>query len=148
MNAYCRRVTIGRMDSGNSFALVLIAFGLIILLAGCGVAVYREQESGKETELERDLDRMVSNMITDHSSGSGALSLSKLGSSDIDLVDGRSARVHVETMDGDVLVIFLPDEETFLEMENENNPSAGRTLPVVTADGRVLPGRLEVTLNG
>ena len=137
------------MGKDNSSALAMIALGLIILLVGCGVAVYRNQEQEKETELERDLKEMVRRITTDFGSGSGALSLSLLGSGEIDLEDDRSAMIRVETMDGDEVVIFLPDEETFIDMsENGEGPTLQRTVPVVTDDGRVLPGRLEVTMNG
>lgn len=137
------------MDSDNSFALAMIAFGLIILLAGCGIAVYRDQEAGKESELDRDLNRLARKITTEFSSGSGALSISMLGSSDIDIADDRSAMIRLETMDGDELVIHIPDEGTFLEMSDSGKGSSmQKNVPVVTDDGRVVPGKLEVTLNG
>lgn len=137
------------MDSDNSFALAMIAFGLVIMVAGCGIAIYRDQEAEKETELDRDLKEMVREITTDFSSGSGALSISMLGSGSIEVDDDRSARIMVEIMDGNELVIFLPDEETYLEMSEKGKGSTmHRTVPVATDDGKVLPGKLEVTLNG
>jgi hypothetical protein len=136
------------MENGNSFALIMIVLGLIILIAGCGVAIQRHQEDRKEKELGSDLETLVDSVVNDHTAGSGALSLSLLSGSNIRLDEGRSARISVETMDGDVLVLFFPDEETFLQNEDDKSPSILRTLPVSTDDGRVLPGKLEVTLNG
>jgi hypothetical protein len=127
----------------------MIAIGLIILVAGCGIAIYRDQEVEKETELDRDLRDLVRKVTTEFSSGSGALSISMLGTSSIDLKDERSAMIRVETMRGDELVIFLPDEETFQEMsENGKRSDIQRPHPVATDDGKVLPGKLEVTLIG
>jgi hypothetical protein len=136
------------MDKGNSFALTMIAFGLVILVAGCGVAIYRQQEAEKETNIETDLIELVKSITKDYTSGSGAVSLGLLGSSDIQIDSERSARIHVETMDGDVLTLFIPDEETYNEMVDDASSTTQRTIPVATDDGRVLPGKLEVTLNG
>jgi hypothetical protein len=127
----------------------MIAIGLIILIVGCGTAIYRDQEVEKETELDRDLRNLVREITTDFSSASGSLSISLLGTSSIDLEDGRSAKIRVETMEGDELVIFLPDEEAYQKMsDNGKRSEMWRSVPVATNDGKVLPGKLEVTLIG
>jgi hypothetical protein len=127
----------------------MIALGLIILIAGCGTAIYRDREVEKETELDKDLNDLMREITTEYNSGSGAVSISKLGISNIDLENGRSARIRVETMEGEELQIFLPDEETFLERsDNGKGSEIKKTVPVATDDGKVLPGKLEVTLIG
>jgi hypothetical protein len=137
------------MNGDNSFALAMIAFGLVILVIGCSVAVYRDREAEKESELDRELMEMVNEITTDFAAGSGALSLTRLSTGTIRIDEGRSARIMVETMKGDELVIHIPDEGTFQEMtEDGKSSSMKKSVPVATNDGRVLPGKLEVTLLG
>jgi len=128
----------------------LIALGLVILIAGCAVAVYRNGQAGTEKEKDRQADDIAVLIASDFGSGSGALSMTKLGAGyqDIDVKDGRSAMIHVETMDGDNITLYLPDKGTFEDNGNKDLSMASKVLPVFTDDGRVVPGKLEVTVVG
>lgn len=137
-------------DGENTFAITLMTVGFVILLSGCGIAVYRSghEDSSKDRDIEAEkvLERVSNSFI----SGSGALSLSGLdsGYDRIDMGGGRSAMIKVETMDGSGLTLYLPDKDTFEKKDKGEGNTASRILPVSLDDGTVVPGRLEVVLVG
>jgi len=128
----------------------MIVLGLLILIAGCAVAVYRNGQAGTENDKDRQAEDIAGRIASDFGSGSGALSMTKLGAGyqDIGVKSGRSAMIHVETMDGDEITLYLPDKGTFEDNGNKDMSTASRVLPVFTDDGRIIPGNLEVTVVG
>ncbi|MGA1873370.1 MAG: hypothetical protein ACMUHY_06830 [Thermoplasmatota archaeon] len=128
----------------------MIAIGIVVLLAGCGVAVYRSGLEASGSGRDRELEDMVSEITSDFGSGSGALSMTKLGTGYgmIGIKDGKSAMIFVETMDGDSLTLYIPDKETYEARYGDGSVHTSTKVPISTDDGMVVPGKLEVTLVG
>ena len=120
------------------------------MIAGCGVAVYRNGQSGDVNDRDRQTEDVIRSITSDFSSGSGALSMTRLGTGydRIEIKDGRTAMIQVQTMGGDGITLYIPDLDTFESMNGEDTSIRSRFLPVSTDDGMVVPGRLEVTIIG
>ncbi|MGA1793881.1 MAG: hypothetical protein ACMUHM_08020 [Thermoplasmatota archaeon] len=127
----------------------MIALGLVILIAGCAVAVYRSGQDGTGSE-DHQADDIARRITSDFGSGAGALSMTKLGAGyqNIEVADGKSVMIRVETMDGDEITLYLPDKDTFEENSDKAPSSANSSLPISTDDGRIVPGKLEVKVVG
>ncbi|MBN1539243.1 MAG: hypothetical protein JW939_03795 [Candidatus Thermoplasmatota archaeon] len=137
-------------DGENTFAIALMAAGLVILMAGCGIAIYTNGNEDNLEDRDTEAEKLLETVSNGFVSGSGALSLSRLGSGydRIDVGSGRSAMIQVETMDGSGLTLYLPDKSTFERKDDGKGSSASRILPVSLDDGTAVPGRLEVVLVG
>ncbi|MBN1389410.1 MAG: hypothetical protein JXA22_02090 [Candidatus Thermoplasmatota archaeon] len=127
-----------------------MAAGLVVLLAGCSVAIYRSWHENDGPDRDSEAEDLLTTVSNDFISGSGALSLSRLASGydRIDIGDGRSVRIRVETIDGSGLTIYIPDRETFEKKDIGDTTPLIKVLPISMDDGRVIPGRLEVMLVG
>ncbi|MGA1820334.1 MAG: hypothetical protein ACMUHU_04920 [Thermoplasmatota archaeon] len=122
----------------------------MILIAGCAVAVYRSGQDGAGSGGGNQADDIARSIASDFGSGAGALSMTKLGAGyqDIEVADGTSVMIRVETMDGDEITLYLPDKATFEKDPNGDMSTVKNALPISTDDGRVVPGKLEVRVVG
>ena len=132
-------------------SITAIAIGTLILLAGCGVAVFRADEERAERELETSSDLMIRKIVDIYSRGGLYISY-PLMSSRPDLiledegVEGRSGAITLSVIGQEDILIYLPDGVDTSGSHDERGTSSGLTVPVEMGGGPVLPGGLEVVL--
>ncbi len=125
--------------------MIIIAVGLMILVAGCSAALIRSGQDSRRASRDERADAFLEDLIC--LLGSGAVSISILESepdSFKDLLDNRSARVVVNTMHDTGTTVYIPNRDAFEDGGDQSTSS--RTVAVSFDDGRIIPGVLEVTL--
>jgi len=143
-----RRVTI---DSTLGKRLLIVAAGVIILLAGCSVAIYRESLDRKKVALRTDSHEAPSVLVSLYGGENGALSYSRLYSdpslaSDSEPFAGKVAEVRLTLPDGSQYEIFIPSEKEFEDHDRTISQSQSTHVPLEIETGRVVPAFMEVTL--
>ncbi|MEA3559690.1 MAG: hypothetical protein U9R75_10590 [Candidatus Thermoplasmatota archaeon] len=135
-----------RRKNSNTIPIILISLGIAALITGSAVGMYRSREAQSTDALENDRSKLM-DILTD----SGQISISELeyrcGSlSENEIFDGRSARIELVTSDGDLFQYFIPDRESFIQLSDGSEQVSIRYASIDQEDGRIVPGRLEVTL--
>jgi hypothetical protein len=133
--------------------MAVLAAGLIIFLAGCTVAVYRDMEKDLDTELGSENRMAVPTLMSAYGSTSGALSITDLVSdparvSELEPFKGRVARIKVTSYEGLETEVKIPDTGTFDDHPKDRETMQAELIPVVLSTGKVVPARMEVTLFG
>lgn len=145
-----RRVHIG---TETARSLAVVAAGLLVLIAGCIVAVYRDREMDRETELGSQSRTAVPVLMASFGGTSGALSVDEMLSdpgrvSEMEPFDGRVARISLVLPEGEEITVLVPDETAFGSHPKERENMHSEFVPVELSSATVIPGRIEVTLYG
>ncbi len=132
-------------------SLTAIAAGTLILLAGCGVAVFRADEERVERELETSSDLVLRRIVDIYSRGGLHISYALMSSRpdlilEDEVVEGRSGAITLCAIGQKDILIHLPDGVDTSGSNDGSGTSSGLTVPVEMGGGPVLPGRLEVVL--
>jgi hypothetical protein len=140
-----------RRNTPRSLAIIMAS--LVVFAAGCAVAIYRDDQNDMEKELGSDSRMAVSRIISVYGGISGALSIRDLEAdpgrvSGMEPFKGRVAMVRLNIPDGAEITVKLPDEKTFDNDPRIRENTQSEVIPVETDPGRVVPGKLEVTVFG
>jgi hypothetical protein len=145
-----RRLSIG---TETARSLAVVAAGILVLVAGCIVAVYRDMEMDRETELGSQSRTALPVLMSSYGGTSGALSVDEMLSdpgrvADKEPFDGRVARIRIEIPNGKEITVLVPDEAAFGSHPRERENMHSEFVPVEISSGSVIPARIEVTLYG
>ncbi len=142
-----------RVPIGTARSLAVVAAGLLVLIAGCIVAVYRDREMDRETELGSESRTALPVLMSSYGGTSGALSVDEMLSdpervSEIEPFEGKVARIRLILPDGEEITVLVPDESAFGSHPKERENMHSEFVPVELSSATVIPGRIEVTLYG
>ena len=135
--------TIQEKDN-TPLSIAIIVLSALILLSGCLMAVYRDDQNSREVELDRSSDLFIDTISDLFSEESGYFSLTLfLSMPDIDEdIPGRDGR--------DFKIILTIIDHAPLEIEygdgGQDSSSMTDIVAVDMGDGSVRPGLLEVIL--
>ncbi len=135
--------TIQEKDS-TPVSIVILILSILILLSGCFIAVYRDDQNSKEVELDRSSDLFIDTVNDLFSGESGYFSLTLfLSRPEIEKdISGREGR--------DFKIILTVMDHAPMEMEyGDGGHDSARMADIVAVDmgdGSIRPGLLEVVL--
>jgi hypothetical protein len=138
---------------GNIRPLLIIILGAIVFLGGCTAAVIRESLNDRDRRLAVESADILDLVISTYGSEGGPLSLTSfvyqpdllLNRSEL---DGSIGRAIISIQGPDIYRLYFPDEESFGSAGTSTSRTTQKVIAVSMGDGRVVPGRLEVTTVG
>lgn len=142
-----RRVSIERQ------AIMVLAIGIIVFLAGCGYAIYRDMEDEKNRDLQVSSENTIETLFQIYGQRSGAISLSGLETDPSALedegpFDGKVALIKIDTYDQREIEIKVPNEKDFDDHSRTREESSTEMVPLDMGSGMIIPARMEVTIYG
>ncbi len=133
-----------RVKNNTPVSIALLVLSILILLSGCLIAVYRDDQNSREVELDRSSDLFIDTVNDLFSGDSGYFSLTLfLSRPEIDEeISGRDGR------DFKIILTIMDHAPMEIEYGDGGHDSSRMTeiVAVDMGDGSVRPGLLEVVL--